>query len=157
MGNLTASDVLQLIETSSLSPLVPVAGANGKSSDPDQFREESAVSDLHRKIAGNVISPQLVDVLVEASRTVAFETIADLLRGIPNDQPLDDIDLGRIQNALERISAVVKRGSPHVFSRIKLGHGEAVSEIASIVSNKLSMAIRGAMKSFQSSNAGTAS
>lgn len=158
MSTLTKEDVLELIRASSFSPLVPSAGENGKLPDPDHLREKSAVDDLHRMVSNKVISLQLVDALVEASRSVALQAITDLLKSVPNNRPLDAINLGRIENVLQVVSdSLNKKNVSSSVSIIRTEHQRAVSEIPFVVTRKIASAIRGAMGARQLAHGGLAS
>ncbi|MFH0851303.1 MAG: hypothetical protein V1876_00970 [Candidatus Peregrinibacteria bacterium] len=154
MGKLTADDVLRLIETHSLSPLVPAAGGNGKPPAHDQG-EEREVTALRRMLADRSISLEWVDDFQETSHIAVAEAARRVLSDIPRNQPLDEIELSRVRNAVDGIRAMVK-ANPGVFARINPKHSPAILQIATAVTRRINRAIAGAAQG-QPPREGTAS
>ncbi|MDO8469375.1 MAG: hypothetical protein Q7S29_06500 [Candidatus Peribacter sp.] len=154
MGKLTVGDVLRLIETSPIVSLATGEAGNAQTQSGQPHTPAEAAL-LQRMISEKVVSVQTVQTLIESSRVVALEAVRKSLTDFPSNQPLDEIQLARIQSALESQSAVVRRNRS-TFQRINPKHSEAVLSVSSLVSVQLSRAIADAMRS-RTSSAGTAS
>lgn len=145
MRNLTAGEAIQLIEDFSVSPS-DIAQV-WQSQDLDQSDGPSGGFAFLKRYLGTKknekerVSAHSVSVWIQSFHDGALEAVKQSLAGIPANQPLNEADLSRVQEALKSRSAVVEANLP-LFHKINPAHSSAVLKVATLVFGQLKQVIR---------------
>jgi len=147
MGNLTAGEAIKLIEDFSITPSAIDMGKVQQSLNSVQSEEPAGGIDFLKRYMGTQnngkekVSAQSVGVWIQLFHDGALEAVKKSLAGIPASQPLSEMDLDRIQTALEYEKTLVETNA-HEFKKINSHHFLAMKDVVSRVSAQLSQVIR---------------
>jgi len=146
MTKLTAGDVVTLIKAFSITPSDIDVGKDQQSQGSDQDEEPvGGIAALKPYMNMNKrrekVSLHTVNTWIQLFRDSAVEAVEKSLAGIPVNQPLDEVDIGKVQSVLDSKSAIARANRP-LFHKINPDHSSAVLKVAALVFGQLKQVIR---------------
>jgi len=146
MTKLTAGDVVTLIKAFPITLSDVDVGEDQQSQSSHQDEEPvGGIAALKpymiMKKKREKVSSHTVNTWIQLFRDSAVEAVEQSLAGIPASQPLDEVDIGKVQSVLDSKSAIARANRP-LFHKINPDHSSAVLKVAALVFGQLKQVIR---------------